>query len=424
MFRSLLFRIWFLLLPASLFSQVSLTVDSNATLLAQKLVGSGVAVSNATLLCNGKAVSKFSYAGTNFDLPHGILLTTGYAADAVYSPAVGVAIVSESTGLTYTDSNLVVISSGAINDVCLLAFDFMAPSNKINAGFVFGSSEYNGYQCSGYNDAFGIFLSGYDPSGTYYKYQNMGVLSAGTPVTINTVNNGGGSCTSASNPSFFIDNNASPTGVLTYWGYTRAIRSFLPVAKDSAYHLEIVIADAGDEVYDSGVFIEDSMFNCQSLPNVRLDSLGFSDTLCMGATTYTLTGGSPAGGTYFGPGVTGNILNTNGMATGDYVINYSYTDTAGCGGLASHTLTIQGCATGVNPGENNGGFLAYPNPAGNSLTVTSSADLGLLCIFNSLGENVMQLKNKSKQEQINISKLSPGIYILQTQSGRVKFVKE
>ncbi|MGZ3865532.1 MAG: NHL domain-containing protein [Bacteroidia bacterium] len=70
------------------------------------------------------------------------------------------------------------------------------------------------------------------------------------------------------------------------------------------------------------------------------------------------------------------------------------------------------------------GINAFPNPANNTLIISSSNEFGIITINNSLGEIVLQTKSKNKQEQIDISRLSSGIYILQTQNERIKFVKE
>jgi len=66
----------------------------------------------------------------------------------------------------------------------------------------------------------------------------------------------------------------------------------------------------------------------------------------------------------------------------------------------------------------------YPNPAINNITVQSSTELGLIRIYNSLGETVFQTKSKNKQEQIDISNFPSGFYSMQTQTGYRKIIKE
>ncbi|MNJ84183.1 putative Ig domain protein [compost metagenome] len=59
--------------------------------------------------------------------------------------------------------------------------------------------------------------------------------------------------------------------------------------------------------------------------------------VCADAGTVALTGGSPAGGTYSGTGVTGSNFNP---ASGTQVITYSYTDANGCIDTTTTTITV------------------------------------------------------------------------------------
>ncbi len=77
----------------------------------------------------------------------------------------------------------------------------------------------------------------------------------------------------------------------------------------------------------------------------------------------------------------------------------------------------------------------YPNPASNYITIQSSTEIGIIIIYNSLGEIVLQTKSiissahnisptVEKSITIDISKLPIGIYIVQTQGRYVKMIKE
>src|ERR1700751_3084823 len=142
--------IWisFLLLPFLSFSQLVVTSDSSATMLAQAIAGNGVVVSNATINCAGQSCGNFTYSGANLGLTNGIILTSGNADSAVWHGA-GIFPQPPSTGIgtTYSDPDLVAISSGAINDVCLIAFDFVPICNNVSITYVFASSEYDVFVC-------------------------------------------------------------------------------------------------------------------------------------------------------------------------------------------------------------------------------------------------------------------------------------
>ena len=47
---------------------------------------------------------------------------------------------------------------------------------------------------------------------------------------------------------------------------------------------------------------------------------------CENSAPFTLTGGTPAGGTYSGPGVSGNVFDPSSVGPGVYTIEYCYTD--------------------------------------------------------------------------------------------------
>src|ERR1700756_778070 len=181
--KSLLLLIFSVLVWVNGFSQLNVTTNSNATALAQAILGSGVTVSNATISCGSQGAGTFTYAGSTLGVTNGIILTSGYATDAALTPA---QIVSQSTGNSFNDPDLATIvgSSGSINDVCFVAFDFVPLCNQISITYEFGSSEYDGFQCASYNDAFGLFLTGPNPSGGTYSSVNAATLPNGTPVSI------------------------------------------------------------------------------------------------------------------------------------------------------------------------------------------------------------------------------------------------
>ncbi|RYE25663.1 MAG: T9SS type A sorting domain-containing protein [Sphingobacteriales bacterium] len=59
--------------------------------------------------------------------------------------------------------------------------------------------------------------------------------------------------------------------------------------------------------------------------------------LCANSAPYTLTGGTPAGGTYSGTGVSNGIFNPS---VGTQIITYTYQDALGCSSTATATLTV------------------------------------------------------------------------------------
>ncbi|HRY31561.1 MAG TPA: gliding motility-associated C-terminal domain-containing protein [Bacteroidales bacterium] len=62
--------------------------------------------------------------------------------------------------------------------------------------------------------------------------------------------------------------------------------------------------------------------------------------MCENHPPIYLNGGSPAGGTYTGPGITGNIFNASQAGNGTHQIIYTYADIFGCIGADTQFVTI------------------------------------------------------------------------------------
>ncbi|HWY39024.1 MAG TPA: T9SS type A sorting domain-containing protein, partial [Bacteroidia bacterium] len=68
--------------------------------------------------------------------------------------------------------------------------------------------------------------------------------------------------------------------------------------------------------------------------------------------------------------------------------------------------------------------IVYPNPSTGSLTLQSASELGMVSIYNSLGEVVYQNRSAGSTQQIDISKQMPGIYVVVVHGRYVRIVKE
>lgn len=62
--------------------------------------------------------------------------------------------------------------------------------------------------------------------------------------------------------------------------------------------------------------------------------------VCLSAPSFSLTGGSPAGGTWSGPGVTANIFNPSVAGAGSHVLTYSYTNASNCTDTETATQVV------------------------------------------------------------------------------------
>ena len=77
--------------------------------------------------------------------------------------------------------------------------------------------------------------------------------------------------------------------------------------------------------------------NVRPLPVVTVSS---QNSLCVNTAPVILTGGSPAGGTYSGTGVSNGSFNPSVAGDGSHIITYNYADAFGCSGSDSTTLLV------------------------------------------------------------------------------------
>ena len=225
---------------------VSTTNDAN--LLANEILGSGITISNATY--TGTATQSATYAdGSVIGMETGILLTSGDANLAVgpnVSDGAGVALG------TAGDASLDGLIPGTTNDAAVLEFDFVSAGGDLFFDFVFASEEYNEWVDSSFNDVFGFFVDGV----------NIALAPNGDVASINTIN-----CTgvNTANCASFNDNDPSnglPTPYdIEYDGFTDVLTASILGLTAGTHHIKIAIADAGDSILDSGVFIKTATFS-------------------------------------------------------------------------------------------------------------------------------------------------------------------
>ena len=315
-FYLLFLSLW---LSISINAQITITPGGTATSIINTLVSNGIVVTNPIINCGAAAYG--SYTGNlgagGIGLSNGgIMLTTGSAAGADgpnNSPSSGIAVV----GYDYADPQLTTQPGAGTPppsfDNCRLEFDMTPICSSFNISFVFGSEEYPEWVTGDYNDGFGIFVSGPNPLGGNYTNYNMARLPNGQLVSIDNVN-------SNLNSGYFNTNN---TGVMQYDGYTDGLTAQLSVIPCSTYHIKIIIADAGDEVYDSGIFLGAGSFSC-STPALAITSS--PPIICAGSSTTLTASTAASGGTYlWSPGgATTQSITVNPSTTTTYTCSYTF----------------------------------------------------------------------------------------------------
>jgi len=286
MYRTFSILLIALLLGNTGIAQLTVTPNATADQLVKTLAGSGVTISSPTLTCAGNANGVFTTISSTLGLSGGIVLTNGSAVDTtfyVYDSLWGTTVggfdygvgnpasdFASTANATPGDTDLSALAGGVVTyDACVLEFDFTATGDTVSFNYVFGSEEYTSYTCSSYNDVIGFFLSG----GAYTAKTNISLVpGTSIPVAINSVNCGATGAYSTSTCSaeyagapyctYYVDNTAGTT--IVYDGFTSVLQAVAAVNPCTPYHLKLGVADVGDDLYDSGVFLQAGSFSSSS----------------------------------------------------------------------------------------------------------------------------------------------------------------
>lgn len=246
--RNLLLSIPAGLLGQAGFGQLSVSTQTNLQQLAEAITGPGVQISNPTITCHSQGYGEFTYTGNALSVSNGVILTTGRMTDALGPNNNGGS--NWFAQNTAGDPLLDAVTGRTTRDACKFEFDIIPSGDSLQFDFVFASEEYNEWVGSQFNDVFGFFISGPgivgDPGAGGRKNIAL-VPGTSTPVTINNVNNG-------SNSAYYQDNTGG--SATQYDGYTVGLSAEAVVSACNTYHLMLVVADATDRKYDSGVFID------------------------------------------------------------------------------------------------------------------------------------------------------------------------
>lgn len=229
-------------------AQLVVVPDSNVIPLVNNFILTGVTASNVQFTGGTLSIGSFSNgATTNLGLNDGIVMSTGtlFMPPYIGSPASNFS--SNSLSLA-GDSLLTGLAGITTNDANILEFDLVPVGNILEFNYIFASEEYPEFVFSSFNDVFGFFISGPNPAGGNYANENIAIIPGGSlPVAIDNVN-------ATLNSTYYIDNTSGST--IIFDGFTTPLLAQLSVTPGLTYHLKMAIADAGDGVFDSGIFLK------------------------------------------------------------------------------------------------------------------------------------------------------------------------
>jgi gliding motility-associated-like protein len=267
-----------------------ITVDDNQTaqeLVENVLINSPCAnVSNITVsgwaFASGNSYGYFNAGTSTFPFQEGVILSTGRAASAI---GPNNSLLSEGPANWIGDNDLqqAIGENNTIN-ATVLEFDFLPLANKVSFEYIFSSEQYlsnpNANQCN-FSDGFAFLLKEVGSQ----QYENLAVVPGTTiPVKITTVRGSGTICPPANEIYFDAFNGQNhPTN---FNGQTKILKAEATVTPGVLYHIKLVIADQGNQLYDSAIFLGGGSFKVEiDLGPDRL--IATSNPIC-GGETYTL----------------------------------------------------------------------------------------------------------------------------------------
>lgn len=249
------------------------TTYTPAQLVQNFLIGQGVIASNVSYTGAPEAIGYFNNGGTtNLGLDSGVVLSSG---DVTLIPNNSSNSAGKNLNLSGDSLLQSLIPGFTTNDAVILEFDFIPVSDTIKFRYIFGSDEYPEYVNSSFNDVFGFFItSGLNPNtGNSYNNENIALIpNTNTPVSIDNVNG-------TVNSQYYVNNNNATGLTVEYDGFTTVLTAWARVIPCTSYHIKIGIADAGDHILDSGVFLDAYSFTSNTISmektfsNSRVDSI-------------------------------------------------------------------------------------------------------------------------------------------------------
>jgi hypothetical protein len=150
-----------------------------------------------------------------------------------------------------------------------------------------------------------------------------------------------------------------------------------------------------------------------SLPVVTAAAASYN--VCLDDASVTLTG-TPGGGTWSGPGITGNQFDPS-VGVGSMQLVYSFTNSSGCSSADTIGITVGACV-GILESSLGGGISVYPNPSNGSFFVTSVNEIAELeiSITNILGQEIYSSKASNVASgaklEIALGNISEGVYVV------------
>ena len=187
--------------------------------------------------------------GSMFPFAEGVVLTTGRAFPAGNTPNID--LIDHQNGASGDFDLEAALSQSNTQDASFIKFNFTPQVDSIAFRFLMASEEYDRFTECSYADSFAFLLREVGAT----SYTNLAVLPDGTPVSVRNINDAP-DC--RANTDYFQGYDIVDTN---YGGRTKALTASSAVIPGVTYEIKLVVADQGDNAWDSAIFIEGGSFN-------------------------------------------------------------------------------------------------------------------------------------------------------------------
>ncbi len=269
---------------------------SPETIIKNFFIGEGVQILDVKYEGDLEATGLFTGGSTDIGIEQGIVIGTG-EVQKIGGPSSSESSTSTSN-LDVRDPKLEdIIGTDILKDVASYEITFIPSSDTIQFNYVFASEEYPEFVCSEFNDVFGFFITGPNPSGGTYNQQNLAIVPGtdNLPVSINNVNPGmagssgtDSNCQTLANLEFSDFFNFNNSEHLIFDGILEPFVAAAKVIPCETYIIRFSIADAVDFLKDSAVFLEGKSFS-SNVVDVKAVTFSTNGTITEGCAQATLT---------------------------------------------------------------------------------------------------------------------------------------
>ena len=147
------------------------------------------------------------------------------------------------------------------------------------------------------------------------------------------------------------------------------------------------------------------------LPEVTVTTNDNDNVVCLNDANLQLIG-SPSGTSFSGSGISGTSFNPSAAGIGIHLIEASYTNSNGCTGYSSISITVDACAQISDLSSY--GVKVFPNPNNGRFVIEGLPEGSSYAIFDLNGRVIVKGIVQFQMEEIEIFKASEGLYYLES----------